>query len=99
MTSHALWVDPNPDLSPEDLEKVFYACMAQLDLTIEAMNAKMSVEQLVVTKEAEAKAKAVAEAAAALEVVDDPQPALNVPPSSAEAPQDSSCFFVLVGVE
>lgn len=31
----------------------------------------------------------------ALEVVDDPQPALNVPPSSA----DSSCFFVLVGVE
>jgi len=35
----------------------------------------------------------------ALEVVDDPQPALNVPPSSAEAPQDSSCFFVLVGVE
>ena len=31
----------------------------------------------------------------ALEVVDDPQPALNVPPSSG----DSSCFFVLVGVE
>ena len=30
----------------------------------------------------------------ALEVVGDPEQALNVPPSSAETPQDSSCFFV-----
>ena len=34
------------------------ACLAQADLSIEAINAKMIVEQLVATKEAEAKAKA-----------------------------------------
>ena len=38
--------------------------MAQVDVCIEAINAKMSVEQLVATKEAEVKAKAEMEAAA-----------------------------------
>ena len=67
MIGHALWADPNYDLSCEDLEKAFYACMVQADLSIEAMNAKMSVEQLVASKEAEAKAKADAATSKAAE--------------------------------
>ena len=60
MTGRALWADPNSDLGPEDLEKAFYACMTQVDLWIEAVNAKMSVEQLVAAKKAEAEAEAAA---------------------------------------
>ena len=58
VTGHTLEVDPDCDLSVSDLEKAIYACLAQADLAVEAMNAKMSVEQLVAAKEAETKAKA-----------------------------------------
>ena len=51
-------VDPNCDLSVEDMEKTIYACLAQADLALEAMNAKMTVEQLVAAKETEAEMKA-----------------------------------------
>ena len=43
-------------LGPEDLEKAIYACLAQADLCIEAMDAKMSVQQLVASKKVEAEA-------------------------------------------
>ena len=49
-------------LSPDDLEKEFYACMAQVDLAKEAFNAGLTVEQLVTSRESEAKAKADADA-------------------------------------
>ena len=58
VTGHTLEVDPDCDLSVEEMEKAIYACLAQADLALEAINANMTVEQLVVAKEAEAKAKA-----------------------------------------
>ena len=58
--SRTLAVDPVLDLSIEDMEKAIYACLAQADLALEAMNAHMTVEQLVAAKEAEAKAESVA---------------------------------------
>ena len=56
--SRTLAVDPDHDLSVEDMEKAVYAYLAQADLALEAINANMTVEQLTATKEAEAKAKA-----------------------------------------
>ena len=54
MTGHALWADPDSDLGPEDLEKAFYACIAQADLCVKAVNAGLSVEQLMAAKKVEA---------------------------------------------
>ena len=62
-----LFRSPNSDLGPEHLEKAFYACMAQVDLCIEAINAKISMEQLVAAKKAEAEAEAAASKAAETE--------------------------------
>ena len=53
-----LAVDPDHDLSVEDMEKAIYAYLAQADLALEAMDANMTVEQLVASREAEGKAKA-----------------------------------------
>ena len=53
-----LAVDPDHDLSVEDMEKAIYAYLAQADLALEAMNANMTVEQLVAAKEAEGRTKA-----------------------------------------
>ena len=66
VTGRALWADPDSDLGPEDLEKAFYACLAQVDLCIEAMNVGVSVQQLVAAKEVEAEvaARKTTEAAA-----------------------------------
>ena len=52
-------------MSVEDLEKAIYACLAQADLALEALNAHMTVGQLVAAKEADAKAKATNKAAEA----------------------------------
>ena len=62
--SRFLVADSTLDLSVEGLEKAIYACLAQADLAIEAMNAHLSVEQLIAAKEADAKAKAEAAAKA-----------------------------------
>ena len=50
------------DLHPGDLEKEFYAQMAQADLVLEAFDAGLTVEQLMTSKEGEATAKAGADA-------------------------------------
>ena len=42
--SRTLAVDPDLDLSVEDMEEAIYACLAQADLALETMNAKMTVE-------------------------------------------------------
>ena len=70
MIGHTPEVDSGCDLSVEDLEKAIYACLAHTDLAIEAMNAKMSVEQLVAVKEAETKAKADVTASTVAEAED-----------------------------
>ena len=56
------------DLSPNDLEKEFYARMAQADLAKEASNAGLTVEQLMTSREGEAKAKADADTSKTAEV-------------------------------
>ena len=84
VTGRALWADPNSDLGPEDLEKAFYVCMAQVDVCTEAINAKVSVEQLVATKEAEAKAEAAASKAAKAKVGDAVAP--TAPPQPVDDP-------------
>ena len=56
--SRTLVVDPVLDSSVDYMEKAIYACLAQVDMALEAMNAHMTVEQLVAAKEAEVKAKA-----------------------------------------
>ena len=50
------------DLIPDDLEKEFYARMAQANLAKEAFDAGLTVEQLMTSREGEAKAKADADA-------------------------------------
>ena len=56
-------VDPDLDRSAEDLEAAIYACLAQADLAMEAMDAQTTVEQLAAAREAEE--RKTAEAAAA----------------------------------
>ena len=56
------------DLNPGDLEKEFYAQMAQADLAMEAFDAGLTVEQLMASKDGEAKAKADADAGKTAEV-------------------------------
>ena len=53
-----LAVDPDDDLSVEDMEKAIYAYLAQADFALEAINTNLTVEQLTAAKEAEEKAKA-----------------------------------------
>ena len=58
-------VDPDQDLSVEDLEEAIYAYLAQADLALEAMDANTTVEQLAAAKEAEERTKAESAAAEA----------------------------------
>ena len=58
-------VDPDHDLSVEDLEEAIYAYLAQADLALEAMDANTTMEQLVAAKEAEGRTKAESAAAEA----------------------------------
>ena len=93
---HASSGDIIYDLSPDDLEKEFYARVAQANLAKEALDAGRTVEQLMALKESGAKAKAdavarqTAEAGVGAEVTPGPtkQPAdvPVVPAKGAEAP-------------
>ena len=58
-------VDPDQDLSVEDLEEAIYTYLAQADLALEAMDADTIVEQLAAAKEAGERKKAEAAAAEA----------------------------------
>ena len=55
-------VDPDQDLSVEDLEEAIYTYLAQADMAQEAMDANTTVEQLTAAKEAEERKKAEAAA-------------------------------------
>ena len=70
------------DLSPGDLEKEFYAQMAQADLAMEAFDASMTVEQLMTSKEGEAKADADAGKTAEVGIE------AEVTPASTKQPTD-----------
>ena len=59
------------DLNPGDLEKEFYAQMAQADLALEAFDAGLTVEQLMTLKEDEERTKAEATAAEAAKAKSD----------------------------
>ena len=63
--SHAPGGDLIYDLNPDDLEREFYAQMAQADLALEAIDADLTVEQLLTAKEDEERTKAEAAAAEA----------------------------------
>ena len=65
---HASGGDFIYDLSPDDLEKEFYARMARANLSKEAFDAGLTMEQLMTSKEGEAKAKADADASKTAEV-------------------------------
>ena len=62
---HASGGDFIYDLHPGDLEKEFYAQMAQADLALEALDAGLTMEQLMTSKEDEERTKAEAAAAEA----------------------------------
>ena len=72
------------DLSPDDLEKEFYAQIAQADLALEVFDAGLTVEQLMTSKEGEAKAKADADARKTAEVGVEAE----VTPASPKQPTD-----------
>ena len=86
VVSHTLAVDPDRDLSVEDMEKYVYAYLAQADLALEAINANMTVEQLVAAKEAEAKTKAVSAANEAAKAKCEYAMAPTAPKQPADAP-------------
>ena len=65
---HASGGDFIYDLSPDDLEKEFYARMAHANLAKEAFDAGLTVEQLMTSREGEAKAKADANTSKTAEV-------------------------------
>ena len=75
-------LDPDYDLSVEDMEKAIYAELAKADLIREAMDAKMTVAQLVASREAEAKAGADADAGKTAEAGAE----VETTPASAERP-------------
>ena len=73
-------------MSVEDLEKAIYACLAQADLTIEAMDAHKTVDQASAAKEAGMKAKAdVADKAAGAKSEGAAMPAAPKQPADAPA--------------
>ena len=60
VVSRILETDLDHVSSVEDMEKAIYAYLAQTNLALKAFDAKMTVEQLIAAKEAEAKADAAA---------------------------------------
>ena len=84
-------------MSVEYLEKAIYACLAQADLAIEEMDAHLTVEQLVATKEGDAKAKAEAANKAAEAKPEDavaptaPKQLADAPVVSAEVAESPAC--------
>ena len=96
MVNPSLAVDPDHDLSVEDLEETIYAYLAQADLALEAMDANTSVEQPVADKEAEGRMKAGSTAAEAAKAKSEkvavpttlgrPSDASTVPAGAAETP-------------
>ena len=96
---HASCGDFIYDLNPGDLEREFYAQMAQADLALEAFDAGLTVEQLMASKDGEATAKAgadtekTAEAGAGAEVAPGPTrrpvDASVVPAKGSEPPTSS----------
>ena len=68
------------------MEKAIYACLAQADLALEAINAHTTVEQLVAAKEALAKAKAESVAHEAAKAKSEYAMAPAAPKQPADAP-------------
>ena len=87
MIGHASGGDFIYDLHPGDLEREFYAQMAQADLALEVLDAGLTVEQLMTSKEDEERTRAEAAAAEAAKakseqvVVRPPWRGRPVPPS------------------
>ena len=72
------------DWNPSDLEKEFYACMAQADLAKDAFKSGLTVERLVTSRETEAKAKADVDTSKTMEA----GAGAEVAPASPKQPAD-----------